>query len=99
MIKKMVSDGVPEYQRQYDELLARVKKATYEETSPSKDSTNAVKEFLIKTKEESPQSALPRASISFAPTFPALDKAEIAAMAKKAADEKSDSGESEFYEL
>lgn len=95
IIKKMISDGVPETQFKYDELMNAIKK-TQQETSATKDSTNAVKNFLQKTQEEPAQSATPRASISFAPSFPALDKAEITAMAKKAVDEKGDSGESKY---
>ena len=94
IIKKMICDGVPETQFKYDKLMNGIKK-TQQETSATKDSTNAVKNFLQKTQEEPAQSATPRASISFAPSFPALDKAEITAMAKKALDEKGDSGESE----
>lgn len=92
IIKKMISDGVPETHEKFDQLVNLIIKSTYEETPATKNVTNAVEDFLNKTKEETTQAALPRSSISFAPTFPALDKAEIAVLVKKAADEKGDSG-------
>ena len=102
LIKKMMKDGVPETMDKYGKLLKSIRDAFYQKTQAPPATqilTKAVKDLLDKTKEEPSQIASPRAQsasgISLAPSFPALVKEEIAAAAKKAADEKGDSGKKE----